>query len=79
MKIVTWTQLDVPEDMDFDASGNMVFEDHRFLYNLEIGDQIQYVFSDSGVGTRCFFVTEIFPFDDCDGSPTSRKMVVIEE
>lgn len=77
MKIVTWTRDNVPDDLELTEDGDWAFVDHRIWFNLEIGDQIQYV-SFTGNGTRCYFVTDVCPFDDEEIS-SARKLVIIEE
>ena len=78
MKIVTWTRDTYPDDMEIDDEGNWMFEDHPLKWNLEIGDQIQYV-SFTGDGTRCYFVIDVWPYDDEFDGYTARKLVRIEE
>lgn len=76
MKIVTWTRDNVPDDLEFTEEGEMVFVDHPIWFNLEPGDQIQYL-SFTGQGTRCYFVTQVMPFDE-DEIASARKLVIIE-
>lgn len=70
MKIVTWTHDSVPPDLEVDDNGDWMFEDHKFWYNLQIGDQIQYV-SYVGQGTRCFIVIDVFTLDELNSDRTA--------
>jgi hypothetical protein len=76
VKIVYWTRDSCPE-LEIDDDGNYVFEDSPIEFNLELGDQIQYL-SFTGHGTKCYFVIEVSPYNDFDGIYSSQKLVTIE-
>jgi hypothetical protein len=79
MKIVVWTIDMMPGDLEFTDEGNWAFEDSAIGYNLHIGDQIQFRRPD-GQGTFCYFVTDVCPvWNDFDGFPVKKNLVVMEE
>ncbi|MFL6416762.1 MAG: hypothetical protein ACJ74Y_13955 [Bryobacteraceae bacterium] len=81
MKLVTWIEENVPDDLEMTEDGcAYMFEDHPWGgFNLELGDQIQFL-SGQGNGTRCFFVIDVCPLvEDEPGQYTQRKLVTIEE
>lgn len=78
MKIVIWTRDNFPDDLELDDEGNWMFEDRPAWWNLEVGDQIQFV-SFIGEGTRCYFVTDVWPYQDEFDGYTGHNLVRMEE
>jgi hypothetical protein len=75
MKIVVWSRDSAPE-IEFDDNGDILIEDSRLEHNLEVGDQVQYVSFEQGVGTRCFFVMDRSPLDE---EYSIRRLVTLSE
>jgi hypothetical protein len=84
MKIVTWTPENMPIDLQYGDFGQWIFDDSPVDWNLRIGDMIQMIGTPSTGGTKCYYVTETFPYTTCEyvEDPTKehsmRQMVVIE-
>ncbi len=79
MKLVIWTRDTVPHDFEADDNGDYLFEDHPCWFDLEVGDQIQYMSFLPGGGVRCFFVQNVVSiYDGVHNSPTRRLVFVTE-
>lgn len=73
MKIVDWDDDNIPDVIDID-DGNVVIEDCKYWFNLEVGDQIHYR---NEINTNCYFVVDVTPADS-DLYPRGMTLVTIE-
>ena len=63
MKVVTWTNLDLPE-IGYLESEVVMFNDHMTQFDLEEGDLIQHLSDDDETGTYCYLVVGVEPDDE---------------
>ena len=72
MKLVHWDDdLVPPVERVRISDGNILIKDNKFLWNLQVGDQIQYR---TELNTECYFVTGVEP----DGENLGMNLVAIE-